>query len=42
MLTSLPTVSPSLKILSGLSLDNLDMFPKPCNVKTTLQHLLLL
>lgn len=40
-LTSLPAVSPSLKILFGLCLDDFHVFPKMSNVESSLQHLLL-
>lgn len=40
--TSLSAVSPSLKILNGLCLDDLHMLLKAGNVQSGLQHLLLL
>ena len=40
-LTSLSAVSPSLKILDGLCLDDFHMFLKMSDVQSRLQHLLL-
>lgn len=41
-LTSLPAVTPSLKVLDGLGLDDVHVFPKVCNVQSSLEHLFLL
>lgn len=41
-LTSLPAVAPSLKVLDGLGLDDFHVFPKACNVQSSLEHFFLL